>query len=134
MLVLENPGVRGQSKITQSLYSGLQMILPGEVAPLPSPRRRRRSASSSRASGAYTAVEGERTTMHPGDFILTPSWTYHDHGNPGNEPVVWLDGLDVPIVNIFDTSFAERYPGEIAAAHDPRRRLAGALRRQPAAG
>jgi gentisate 1,2-dioxygenase len=50
--------------------------------------------------------------MHPGDFILTPSWTYHDHGNPGDGPVVWLDGLDVPIVNIFDTSFAERYPGE----------------------
>ena len=111
VLVLENPGVRGQSKITQSLYSGLQMILPGEVAPC-----HRHVSSALRfvveGSGAYTAVEGERTTMHPGDFILTPSWTYHDHGNPGAEPVVWLDGLDVPIVNIFDTSFAERYPGE----------------------
>ena len=111
VLVLENPGVRGQSKITQSLYSGLQMILPGEIAPC-----HRHVSSALRfvveGSGAYTAVEGERTTMHPGDFILTPSWTYHDHGNPGKEPVVWLDGLDVPIVNIFDTSFAERYPGE----------------------
>jgi gentisate 1,2-dioxygenase len=111
VLVLENPGVRGQSKITQSLYSGLQMIMPGEVAPC-----HRHVSSALRfvveGSGAYTAVEGERTTMHPGDFILTPSWTYHDHGNPGDGPVVWLDGLDVPIVNIFDTSFAERYPGE----------------------
>jgi gentisate 1,2-dioxygenase len=111
VLVLENPGVRGQSKITQSLYSGLQMILPGEIAPC-----HRHVSSALRfvveGSGAYTAVEGEKTTMHPGDFILTPSWTYHDHGNPGKEPVVWLDGLDVPIVNIFDTSFAERYPGE----------------------
>jgi gentisate 1,2-dioxygenase len=111
VLVLENPGVRGQSKITQSLYSGLQMILPGEIAPC-----HRHVSSALRfvveGSGAYTAVEGEKTTMHPGDFILTPSWTYHDHGNPGNDPVVWLDGLDVPIVNIFDTSFAERYPGE----------------------
>ena len=51
--------------------------------------------------------------MHPGDFILTPSWTYHDHGNPGDEPMVWLDGLDMPIVNLFDTSFAEHYPGEV---------------------
>jgi gentisate 1,2-dioxygenase len=51
--------------------------------------------------------------MHPGDFILTPSWTYHDHGNPGNDPTVWLDGLDIPIVNLFDTSFAEHYPGEV---------------------
>jgi len=111
VLVLENPGVRGQSKITQSLYSGLQMILPGEVAPC-----HRHAASALRfvieGSGAYTAVEGERTTMHPGDFILTPSWTYHDHGNPGDAPVVWLDGLDVPIVNLFDTSFAERHPQE----------------------
>ena len=51
--------------------------------------------------------------MSPGDFILTPSWTYHDHGNPGDEPTVWLDGLDMPIVNLFDTSFAEHYPGEV---------------------
>jgi gentisate 1,2-dioxygenase len=111
VLVLENPGARGQSRITQSLYGGLQLILPGEVAPC-----HRHAASALRfvieGTGAYTAVEGERTTMHPGDFILTPSWTYHDHGNPGQEPVVWLDGLDVPIVNLFDTSFAERYPGD----------------------
>ena len=112
VLVLENPGVRGQSRITQSLYSGLQMILPGEIAPC-----HRHAASALRfvieGSGAYTAVEGERTTMHPGDFILTPSWTYHDHGNPGDAPVIWLDGLDVPIVNLLDTSFAERHPDEM---------------------
>ena len=47
-------------------------------------------------AGAYTAVDGERTTMAPGDFIITPSWTWHDHGNDGDEPVVWLDGLDIP--------------------------------------
>lgn len=112
VLVLENPGVRGQSRITQSLYAGLQLILPGEIALC-----HRHAAAALRfvieGSGAYTAVEGERTTMHPGDFILTPSWTYHDHGNPGHEPVVWLDGLDVPIVNLFDTCFAEHYPGDV---------------------
>ena len=111
VLVLENPGVKGQSKITQSLFAGLQMILPGEVAPC-----HRHVPSALRfvieGSGAYTAVEGERTTMNPGDFILTPSWTYHDHGNLGSDPTVWMDGLDVPIVNIFDTSFFEHYPGE----------------------
>jgi gentisate 1,2-dioxygenase len=32
-LLLENPGVPGKSKITPSLYVGLQLILPGEVAP-----------------------------------------------------------------------------------------------------
>ena len=112
VLVLENPGARGQSRITQSLYAGLQLILPGEIAPC-----HRHAASALRfvleGKGGYTAVNGERTTMHPGDFILTPSWTYHDHGNPGDTPVIWLDGLDVPMVNMFDTSFAEHYPGEV---------------------
>jgi len=111
VLVLENPGLRGQSRITQSLYAGLQLILPGEIAPA-----HRHAAAALRfiieGTGAYTAVEGERTMMHPGDFILTPSWTYHDHGNPGDVPVMWLDGLDVPIVNLFDASFRESFPGE----------------------
>ena len=49
--------------------------------------------------------------MKPGDFILTPFWSFHDHGNPGSEPVVWLDGLDIPIVNMFDTSFFEKEDG-----------------------
>jgi gentisate 1,2-dioxygenase len=113
VLVLENPALRKnpafKSQITQSLYAGLQCIMPGEVAP-----SHRHVASALRfvieGEGAYTAVEGERTTMKPGDFILTPSWTYHDHGNIGQEPVVWLDGLDLPIVNMFDTSFAEHHP------------------------
>ena len=83
MLVLENPGLRGQSSITQSLYAGLQLILPGEVAPA-----HRHTQSALRfiveGEGAYTAVDGERTTMRPGDFIITPSWTWHDHGNDGD--------------------------------------------------
>ena len=111
VLVLENPGVRGQSRVTQSLYAGLQLILPGEIAVC-----HRHAASALRfviEGGGYTAVDGERTTMHAGDFILTPSWTYHDHGNTGDTPVIWLDGLDVPIVNLFDTSFAEHYPGDV---------------------
>ena len=112
VLMLENPGLRGAARITQSLYAGLQLILPGEVAPT-----HRHTASALRlvieGQGAYTAVNGERTTMHAGDFILTPSWTYHDHGNPGDTPVVWMDGLDIPIVNTFDTGFAEHHPGEM---------------------
>lgn len=111
VLVLENPGLRGSSSITQTLYAGLQLILPGEVAP-----SHRHSQSALRfvveGTGAYTAVDGERTTMHPGDFIITPSWTFHDHGNPSDTPVVWLDGLDIPIVRFFDTGFAERHPQE----------------------
>jgi gentisate 1,2-dioxygenase len=118
VLVLENPALRGASSITHTLYAGLQLILPGEIAP-----SHRHSQSALRfvveGEGAYTAVDGERTTMHPGDFIITPSWTFHDHGNPGDVPVVWLDGLDIPIVAFLDAGFAERYPDEVQAVVKP---------------
>jgi gentisate 1,2-dioxygenase len=107
VLILENPGLPGMSRVTQSLYAGLQLIMPGETA-----HSHRHSASALRfileGAGAYTSVDGERMTMKPGDFILTPFWSFHDHGNPGADPVVWLDGLDIPIVNMFDTSFFEK--------------------------
>ncbi len=106
VLIMENPALRGQSAVTQSLYAGLQSILPGEVAP-----SHRHTQSALRfiveGSGAYTAVDGERTKMNPGDFIITPSWTWHDHGHEGNDPVVWLDGLDIPMIRFFDAGFAE---------------------------
>ena len=110
VLILENPALAGQSCITQSLYAGLQLILPGEIAP-----SHRHTQSALRfvveGRGAYTAVNGERTTMAPGDFIITPSWTWHDHGHEGTaaggEPVVWLDGLDIPMLRFFDAGFAE---------------------------
>jgi gentisate 1,2-dioxygenase len=112
VLILENPGMRGESCITQSLYAGLQLILPGEIAP-----SHRHTQSALRfiveGSGAYTAVDGERTTMHPGDFIITPSWTWHDHGHPGADPVVWLDGLDIRIVQAFGAQFQENYSEEV---------------------
>lgn len=119
VLILENPGLRGQSCITRSLYCGLQLILPGEIAP-----SHRHTQSALRfiveGSGAYTAVDGERTTMHPGDFIITPSWTWHDHGNPADgEPVVWMDGLDIQILQLFDAGFAENYPEEVQPVSKP---------------
>ncbi|WP_058913832.1 gentisate 1,2-dioxygenase [Entomohabitans teleogrylli] len=109
VLVLENPSLRGQASITSSLYAGLQLIMPGEVAPS---HRHTQSALRFIVEGndAFTAVDGERTVMHEGDFILTPQWRWHDHGNSGNEPVVWLDGLDLPLVNYLGCGFAENYP------------------------
>ena len=107
VLILENPGAPGQSRITQTLYAGLQLILPGEVAPA-----HRHAQTALRlvleGEGAYTAVDGERRTMRRGDFIITPSWTWHDHGNEGREPVVWLDGLDIPLLQSLGVGFAEK--------------------------
>jgi gentisate 1,2-dioxygenase len=108
VLVLENPALHGQCRITNSLFAGIQLILPGEVAPV-----HRHVASAIRfvldGEGAYTAVEGERASMSPGDFILTPNWAPHDHGNPSGKPMLWLDVLDVPTINHFETSFSEHF-------------------------
>jgi len=112
VLILENPGLRGQSKITTSLYAGLQLVTPGETAPA-----HRHSQSALRlvldGHGAHTSVNGERTTMSYGDFVITPPGAWHDHGNETPEPMIWLDGLDIPIVTAFDTSFAEGYSANV---------------------
>lgn len=109
VLVLENPGMPGQSRITSSIYAGVQLILPGETAPA-----HRHVASALRfvleSDGGFTAVAGERTEMRRGDFIITPSWGWHDHGNAGRTPAIWVDGLDLPIVNLFETGFSEHWP------------------------
>jgi gentisate 1,2-dioxygenase len=130
VLILENPGLPGRSQVTGSLFAGLQLLMPGERA-----HAHRHAASALRlfleGSSAYTAVNGERTIMQRGDFVITPGWTWHDHGNDGPAPVIWLDGLDVPIVNLFDASFSEgSSTGEFAAArpaHDCEARYGAAM-------
>jgi gentisate 1,2-dioxygenase len=118
VMVLENPGLPGQSRITQSLFCGLQIILPGETAPA-----HRHTASALRfiieGRDAYTAVAGEKTMMEPGDFVITPSMTWHDHGNVGSGPMIWLDGLDMHIVNLLAASFREGYPGKVQPIDRP---------------
>ena len=94
VLILENPGLRGQSRVTTSLYAGVQLVLPGEVAPA-----HRHTQSALRfvleGEGAHTAVNGEKTIMHYGDFVITPQMAWHDHGNETQDPMFWLDGLDI---------------------------------------
>ena len=108
VLILENPAMRGESKATNTLFAGVQMILPGEVAPA-----HRHVSSAIRfvldGEGAYTAVEGEKAYMSPGDFVITANWAPHDHGNTSDKAMLWLDVLDFPQVNFFETSFAEQF-------------------------
>jgi gentisate 1,2-dioxygenase len=111
VLVLENPTLRGKSRITQSLYAGLQLIMPGEIAP---PHRHTSAAIRFilEGEGAYTQVEGEKTVMRPGDFVITPSDTAHDHGNESKQPMIWLDVLDLPTVNFFEAGFYHHIEAE----------------------
>ena len=57
-------------------------------------------------------MSGEKAHLTKGDFLTTPLGTWHDHGNEGSQPVVWLDGADIPLVGL-DALFAENY-GEVA--------------------
>lgn len=111
VLFLQNPGTLRYGMVgatTHTLYAGIQLILPGEVAPT-----HRHSQSAVRfiiqGDGAYTVVNGEKMSMSVGDFLLTPMWAWHDHGNSGDAPVLWLDGLDAPLVRHFAASFFQPY-------------------------
>jgi len=106
VLVLQNPSLDGFQGTTRSLYACLQLILPGESAP-----EHRHTQSALRliveGEGAFTTVDGERIPMAPGDFIITPSWTWHGHGHDGTAPMIWLDGLDNGLMAQLDTTFFE---------------------------
>ncbi|HYZ15529.1 MAG TPA: cupin domain-containing protein [Candidatus Acidoferrum sp.] len=124
VFMLVNPALQ-PPYTTDTLYAGLQLILPGEVA-----RAHRHVAFALRfiveGEAAYTAVGGQKVTMQRGDLVLTPSWEYHDHGHEGSGPMVWLDGLDLPVYQFFPANFAqpyaqERFPSEPAPADSPLR-------------
>jgi gentisate 1,2-dioxygenase len=105
VLVLANPGLGlTNMQATPSIYIGMQLILPGETAP-----NHKHSPSAVRfvieGDGGYTAVEGEKCPMEPGDLILTPSGLWHEHGHSGSGPVVWMDALDLPLVYALEASY-----------------------------
>jgi gentisate 1,2-dioxygenase len=98
-LILRNPGLTPPAAgATPTIAAAYQMLLPGESAPVHA-----HSMSALRfglaGSGARMIIDGDRVPMEPGDLILTPGWSWHGHVHPGgDEPVVWMDGLDVPFV------------------------------------
>ena len=92
------------------LYSGLQVMAPGECA-----SSHRHSASALRfimeGEGAFTNVDGHKMTLRRNDFVLTPNGTWHEHGvAEGGTPCIWQDGLDIPLMNALDANFYEVHP------------------------
>ena len=117
-LQLFNPGLDGRWATTNNLIAAVQILLPGEVA-----RAHRHTPTAIRfiieGSGAYTAVDGERVYMEPGDLILTPSWAWHDHGNETKDRVVWMDGLDIPLIASLEAMFFQFYSAPQVPASRP---------------
>ncbi len=107
---LVNPGLdQKHGFATHTIQVSFQYVKPGEYA-----RAHRHTPAALRfviqGNGAYTTVNGQQCVMEPGDLILTPKLTWHDHANDGSAPIVWLDGLDFPLVTALHQVMQERYP------------------------
>jgi gentisate 1,2-dioxygenase len=102
-----NPGL--QIGTTEALFGAYQYLDPHETAP-----GHRHSPSAIRfmmtGSSVYTTVDGDACWMEPGDFVLTPSWTWHDHTNRSDAPAIWLDVIDVVMVAKLESIFFEDHP------------------------
>jgi gentisate 1,2-dioxygenase len=108
-LALSNPGLGGRPYATNTLWAAIQYLGARESAPA-----HRHTAAAIRfvieGEGAFTTVDGERCPMSRGDLVLTPNWAWHEHHNPTDGPMIWLDGLDLPLVAQLDAIFYENYP------------------------
>ncbi|MGP0091845.1 MAG: cupin domain-containing protein [Xanthobacteraceae bacterium] len=110
VIYLNNPGRRDVSAAVGWLYSGLQVMHPGEVA-----SAHAHSASALRfimeGTGAYTVVDGHKMTLGARDFVLTPNGTWHEHGvEASGSACIWQDGLDIPLVNALEANFYAVHP------------------------
>ena len=111
VLQLRNPAIAERSATTNTLFAGIQIVMPGEVA-----RAHRHTMSALRfiieSDGGYSNVNGEPIPMRPGDLVLTPNWSWHDHANDTGNPMIWLDGLDAPLVRLLESVFQEEFADE----------------------
>lgn len=111
VLACVNPGLGGAPFATTTLWAAVQYLGPGELAPA-----HRHSPAALRfvleGQGVWTLVDGDPLHMSRGDLILTPSMTFHEHHNAGDEPMTWLDVLDLPTVAALEAVFYEDGPSE----------------------
>lgn len=113
-----NPALGGQPYATPTLWAAVQYLGPNEVAPA-----HRHSQSAFRfvleGEGVWTIVDGDPVAMRRGDLLLTPGWRWHEHHNTADAPMVWLDGLDIPLVSTLDAGFFQFGPEEVSDRSTP---------------
>lgn len=122
-IYFQNPGLTyrqpwGWASATQSVYAAAQLLLPSEKAP-----SHRHSQNALRfvtdGKGAYTIVQGQRVFIEEGDFLITPKGLWHGHEHLGDEPMVWMDALDIPTVYAIAGTFFEHHPEQLEAPSVP---------------
>jgi gentisate 1,2-dioxygenase len=119
-IALANPGIPGEPYATATLWAAIQYLGPNEVAPA-----HRHTQTAFRfvlqGEGVWTNVEGDAVAMRRGDLLLTPGWHFHEHHNTSDQPMAWLDGLDIPLIRQLDAGFFEFGPEELATRATPDR-------------
>jgi gentisate 1,2-dioxygenase len=127
---LGNPGLPGDPYTTPTLWAAIQYLAPRESAP-----EHRHSQSAFRfvleGEGVWTVVDGDPVAMRRGDLLLTPGWHFHGHQNVSDEPMAWLDGLDIPLVLGLDQGFFEFGPETVRNRATPSRSYSERLWGQP---
>jgi gentisate 1,2-dioxygenase len=117
-IALANPGLGGRPFISQTLWAAVQYLGPGEVAPA-----HRHSQGAFRfvleGDGVWTVVDGDPVAMRRGDLLLTPGMSWHEHQNASPDAMVWMDGLDIPLVAGLDAGFFEFGPDELSDSTMP---------------
>ena len=118
-LILINPGLAPRRATVSTMYTAYRLNDPREVMP---PHKHSPSAIrfGLTGHGNFTGVDGENITFGPGDMVLTPNDTWHNHGNVGDEPAVNLSVLDLPLVETlnaihFDHDYHEMVDGKKVA-------------------
>jgi gentisate 1,2-dioxygenase len=114
VISLSHPGLGGLPFATHTLWAALQYLKGGELAPA-----HRHSPAALRfvleGDGVWTLVNGDPLAMGPGDLVLTPSYTWHEHHNAGDQPMIWFDGLDLPLIRNLDAIFFEPGPDTLSS-------------------
>jgi gentisate 1,2-dioxygenase len=109
VLSLANPGLAGRPYAAGTLWGAVQCLGPRETAPA-----HRHTPGAIRfvldGDGVFTTVNGDACDMHSGDLVLTPGWAWHDHSNTADAPMLWFDGLDLPMIEALDGVFFEPHP------------------------
>jgi gentisate 1,2-dioxygenase len=126
-LVLVNPGLAPRRATVSTMYTAYRLNDANEIMP---PHKHSPSAIrfGLKGKGNFTGVDGENIVFGPGDMVLTPNDTWHNHGTVGNEQALNLSVLDLPLVEIlnaihFDHDYKEEENGKLVSKKEQSERF-----------
>ncbi len=118
-VVLVNPGLAPRRATVSTMYTAYRLNDANEIMP---PHTHSPSAIrfGLNGKGNFTGVDGENIVFGPGDMVLTPNDTWHNHGTVGNEQALNLSVLDLPLVETlnaihFDHDYKEEENGKLVS-------------------